>query len=137
MTKEELLRIALSGEINKSHKNSLGFDEAEKFADAFHLKYGVGKNIPCQVVYLFYYEWTQESKRRPENYSIFVKIMAKHVQSKPWSCMDTHRHFRAYKIEGFPPYTRADEERARKLVREQKARIKKKKGRSTKKVLQP
>lgn len=141
MNREELIRIALSGKVNKSYKESLGFDECLKLVDGFNLKLNQGPHIPVWIVYLFYYRWVKASKRKPENYSVFVRTMGKHTRSNPWSCMDTHRHFRTYKITGFPSYTLEDELAARKLIREQKKRIKTKrtpkKSRRNKEVFQP
>jgi hypothetical protein len=144
MTKEELLRIALSGKTNKSYKQALGFDECEKFLDGFNLTLNEGPHIPVWIVYLFYYRWVTASKKKPENYSVFVRTWGKHTRSIPFSDQRQHIHFRAYKIKGFPPYTLEDELIARKLIREQKEKIRKKKlptgkrrGRPSKKVFQP
>jgi hypothetical protein len=144
MTKEELLKIALSGKSNKSYKESLGFDDCEKFLDGFNLKLNQGPHIPVWIVYLFYYRWVKASRKKPENYSVFVRTWGKHTRSIPYSDVKNHQHFRAYKITGFPYYTPEDEAEARTLVSEQKASIKKKKlpkstkkGRPSKKVLQP
>jgi len=121
------MKIALSGPTYKSYKDATGFDDCEKYLDAFNLKLNQGKNVPVWIVYYFYYKWTKESTVRPEPYSIFVRTWGKHTRSMPWSCMTTHQHFRAYKILGFPPYTAQDELQARKLIREQKERIRNKK----------
>lgn len=129
MNKDELYKLALSGPSYKTYKQSVGFDECEKFVDAFSLKLNQGKHIPVWVVYLYYYNWVKESGKKPERYTLFCWNWSKHTKSIPYSDMTQHRHFRAYKIENFPKFTINDELAARKLIRGQKERkaLKKKK----------
>jgi hypothetical protein len=129
-TKEELLKIALSGSgrLNKTYKEALGFDDAEKFADAFDLTYGQGRHIPVRVFYYFYYKWVKEtSNQKPQNFSVFRLTMGKHTKSFHYSYTRKKLHYRTYKVTNFPKFTQEDFEAARKLVSEQKERIRKKK----------
>lgn len=136
-TKEELLKIALSGHSNTSYKLSPGFDEADKFLKAFKITTNEGKNIPVRVVYYFYYLWVKEAEKTPLLYKSFCIRMNKYVKSKPYSDMVAHLHFRAYKLKNFPYYTEEDELQARRIINVQKRNRKAKETRRrNKKILQ-
>lgn len=127
MNKEELYKLALSGPTYKSYQESIGFDDCQKFLDAFNIKLNSGKNVPVHLVYLYYYNWAKESDVKPERYTVFVFTWGRHIQSKAWSYAKKGKHYRVYKLEGFPSYTPEDVQKARNLVSDQKARQKKKK----------
>lgn len=133
MNREELYRLALSGPTYKSHKDAIGFDDCEKYLDAFSLKLNQGPHIPVWIVYLFYYRWAKESGVKPERYSVFVRTWGRHTRSIPYGHGQVC--YRAYKIKGFPKYTVEDELKARKLIREQKEKIRNK-ARRNKEILQ-
>lgn len=134
-TKEELIKLAKSGPRYKTYKQALGFNDCEKFFDAFHLKINVGKNIPTWVVYRLYYNWVKESNKKPLDFSVFVRRMTKYVKSKPqFNVTNLHpfKRYRVYKIDGFPEFTREEFIEAKQIVYEQKE----KKSRRKQKILQ-
>lgn len=135
-TKEELIQIALSGNTNLPYKKSLGFNEADKFLKAFQITPNEGKYIPVRVVYYFYYKWVKEDKKTPKRFKTFCNEMGKYTKSVPWSYTRLGYYTRTFKLKNFPAYTVEDELQARRVIRVQKARKKKKNRRSNKTILQ-
>lgn len=139
-TKEELLKIALSGQVNVPYKLSSGFDEADKFLKAFRIKPDKqGKHVPVRVVYYFYYLWVKEDKKSntPLRYKTFCRRMNKYVKSCAYSDMKYFIHVRCYKLKNFPQYSAEDELQARRIINVQKRTIKAhEKARRNKKILQ-
>lgn len=126
-TKEELLKIALSGQVNIPYRLAGGFDEADKFLKAFRIKPDKkGKHVPVRVVYYFYYLWVKEDKKSntPMRYRTFCLRMNKYTKGVPYSDMDTYQHFKAYKLTNFPDYSVEDELQARRTINVQKKKIK-------------
>lgn len=138
--KEELLKIALSGQVNTPYKLSSGFDEADKFLKAFRIKPDKqGRHVPVRVVYYFYYLWVKEDKKTntPIRYRAFRLRMNKYVKSCAYSDMKAHIHVRCYKLKNFPDYNVEDELQARRIINVQKRTIKRhEKARRNKKILQ-
>ena len=139
-TKEELLKIALSGKVNTPYKLSSGFDEADKFLKAFKIMPSKqGRHIPVRIVYYFYYLWVKEDKKSntPLRYKTFCLRMNKYVKSCAYSDMVAHIHVRCYKLKNFPDYSVEDELQARRIINVQKRTVKAaKSARRNKKILQ-
>jgi|SRR6185503_5180160 len=138
-TKEELLKIALSGKVNTPYKLSPGFDEADRFLKAFKILPKHGKHVPVRIVYYFYYLWVKEDNKAntPERFQTFCRRMNKYVKSTTYSDMKAHKHFRSYKLKNFPQYSVEDELQARRTINVQKRTIKANKtSRRNKKILQ-
>lgn len=127
-TKEELIKLAL-GKIKqiKSYKDSLGFDDWQKFADAYGLEYlPVGAKIPCVVVYIFYYRWMKYNKRTPLKHSKFFRLSGKN-NSKSVKRNNKYLGISTlcYRVVNFPQYTVEDELYARKIINGQKRKMQK------------
>jgi hypothetical protein len=139
-TKEELIKLATSKVKQiKRYKDALGFDDLQKFADAFGLTFPQrGRLIHCRVFYLFYYKWMKENKKEPLSIKQLANIAAKNkVRSKPYGRRPPAKPFKAYVVEGFPEYNWREVREADEVVKREKEKRRKKKNRSVKKVLQP
>lgn len=144
-TKEELIKLALGKTKDiKDYKSALGFDDVQKFKDAYGLEFVKdGKSIPCAIVYYFYYQWVKSTSwHKPVKYGKFFYLTGiNNIKSIIYRNGYLKTTTRVYRIKNFPQYTIEDEVSARKLIRGQKRKAKnkkrkKEKTRSNKEILQ-